>query len=254
VPSWGPRALRQPVPRPAQLKWLRSRVPDDTAPIHERVPEPTPRTFCPFAHGLFAPRRCRTALYNWLWARKLGGTFVLAYRRHRSRAQHRAKRERDLRVHALARARLDEGPDLGGKSKGDCGPYFQTQRVDIYAKYVDKLIEKGAAYRCYCTKEEMAAARTAHKAATGAEHGFRYPGTCRNRTDAPNLPSVVRLRAPSEGATGFDDLVKGHIEVPNDTLQDAVLMRNDGIRSTTWAPPSTTSPWASRSSHAATTT
>jgi glutamyl-tRNA synthetase len=91
------------------------------------------------------------------------------------------------------------------------------------------LIAARAAYRCYCTKEDLDRARAEHKAKSGSEQGFRYPGTCRNLPDDPSRKHVVRFRAPDTGVTAWDDLIKGRIEIQHSTLQDAVLMRGDGV-------------------------
>jgi glutamyl-tRNA synthetase len=167
----------------------------------------------------------RTALYNWLWARQRGGQFILRVE----------DTDRDRSTQASVQAIFDsmrwlgldwdEGPGVGGPD----GPYFQTERLDIYREYVQRLVAARAAYRCYCTKEELDRARAEHKQRTGAEQGFRYPGTCRDLPDDPSRAHVVRFRAPSDGSTGWDDLVKGRIEVQNYTLQDSVLMRGDGV-------------------------
>ena len=181
--------------------------------------------FAPSPTGYLHLGATRTALFNWLWARKTGGRFVLRVEdtdRERSTEQSVKAIFDALNWLGLD---WDEGP---GKGDGSVA-YFQTERLGIYQEYVQRLIEAGAAYRCYCTKEDLAVAREAHKQQTGSEQGFRYPGTCRQRSDAPELPHVIRLRAREQGVTAWDDLVKGRIEVPNDTLQDAVLMRQNGV-------------------------
>ncbi len=119
----------------------------------------------------------------------------------------------------------DEGPEVGG----DRGPYYQSQRLDIYREYANKMVAAGTAYRCYCTKDELQALREAH-AKTGSKDPWRYPGIWRDRKDWPeNKPYVVRLKAPKEGHTAWVDLVKSRIEVPNFAQQDVVLLRADGM-------------------------
>jgi glutamyl-tRNA synthetase len=181
--------------------------------------------FAPSPTGYLHIGGARTALYNWLWARQHGGKFVLRIEdtdRERSTQDSVQAIFDSLRWLGLD---WDEGPHAGGAH----GPYFQTERLAIYQDYVGRLIAARAAYRCYCTKQDLDRARAEHKARTGAEQGFRYPGTCRDRTDAPDLPFVIRLRAPETGSTAWDDLIKGRIEIQHNTLQDAVLMRADGI-------------------------
>src|SRR5262249_53288072 len=137
----------------------------------------------------------RTALYNWLWARQHGGTFIL---RVEDTDQSRST---EAAVNAIFESMRwlgldwDEGPLVGGQ----LGPYFQMQRLHIYRTFAERLVAAGAAYRCYCSAEDLARARAEHKERTGSEHGFRYPGTCRDRTDQPDKPYVLRLRAPAGG-------------------------------------------------------
>jgi len=188
--------------------------------------------FAPSPTGYLHIGGARTALYNWLWARQQGGKLVLRIE------DTDRERSTQLSVQAIFDSLRwlgldwDEGPEDSANpraSRGPHGPYFQTERLDIYRAYVDKLIAKGGAYRCHCTKEDLDRARAEHKVRTGAEVGFRYPGTCRERGGQPDQKHVIRLKVPTSGATAWDDLIKGRIEMQNETLQDAVLMRGDGI-------------------------
>jgi glutamyl-tRNA synthetase len=181
--------------------------------------------FAPSPTGFLHLGGARTALYNWLWARKTGGTFILRVEdtdRERSTEAAVTAIFDSMRWLGLD---WDEGPDAAQTH----GPYFQMQRLALYREFADKLIAAGRAYRCYCTAEDLAKAREAHKARTGSEQGFRYPGTCRARTDQPDKPFVVRLRAPDQGVIGWDDTIKGRLEFPAESQQDAVLMRNNGV-------------------------
>ncbi|MBW2525032.1 MAG: glutamate--tRNA ligase [Deltaproteobacteria bacterium] len=180
--------------------------------------------FAPSPTGMLHIGGARTALFNWLWARKTGGTFVLRIEdtdRERSTPENEQVILRELRWLGLD---WDEGPERGGQH----GPYRQTERLGIYREFVDKLIAAKAAYRCYCTKEDLAAAREKWRAEHGKDE-FRYPGTCRDRKDQPDRRHVIRLRAPSTGNVTYRDLVFGTVSTPNDALQDAVLLRPDGI-------------------------
>lgn len=178
--------------------------------------------FAPSPTGYLHIGGARTALFNWLYARRHGGTFVL---RIEDTDQARSTPES---VQAILDGMRwlgldwDEGPEVGGEH----GPYFQTERLGIYREHVERLVAEGKAYRCYCTKEELDAQREAARA-EGKQ--FRYPGTCRHRTDEPDLPYVVRMIVPETGATTFEDLVRGPITTPHDTLQDEVIMRMDGV-------------------------
>jgi glutamyl-tRNA synthetase len=185
--------------------------------------------FAPSPTGYLHIGGARTALYNWLWARQHGGKFVL---RIEDTDRERSTQESVRAIFDSMRwlgLDWDEGPDGSGGSVGGKGPYFQTERLPIYQAYVDKLIAAGGAYRCACTKEDLDRARAEHKQKTGSEHGFRYPGTCREREVSRDQKHVIRLKVPVGGMTAWDDLIKGRIEIQNETLQDAVLMRGDGI-------------------------
>jgi glutamyl-tRNA synthetase len=181
--------------------------------------------FAPSPTGYLHLGGARTALYNWLWARQNNGAFILRIE------DTDRERSTEVAVQAIFDSMRwlgldwDEGP----QAKEPNGPYFQTQRLPIYQQFADKLIAGGHAYRCYCTPEDLQKARAEHKARTGQEHGFRYPGTCRERTDQPDAPFVVRAKVPQTGVIGWDDLIKGRIEVACESQQDAVLMRGNGI-------------------------
>jgi glutamyl-tRNA synthetase len=181
--------------------------------------------FAPSPTGYLHIGGVRTALFNWLWARKLGGTFVLRIEdtdRERSTPENEQIILRDLSWLGLT---WDEGPGIGGSS----GPYRQMERLPLYQEYAERLIQAGAAYRCTCTKEELDAQRAALKA-QDPKANFRYPGTCRDRRGpAPDRPAVLRLRAPSAGSVTYKDLVFGEVSTPNSAQQDSVLMRSDGV-------------------------
>jgi glutamyl-tRNA synthetase len=181
--------------------------------------------FAPSPTGFLHLGGARTALYNWLWARQQGGVFILRVEdtdRERSTEPAVQAIYDSMRWLGLD---WDEGPLVGGAF----GPYTQMERLDIYRAFAEQLIDKGAAYRCYCSAEDLQRARAEHKARTGAEHGFRYPGTCRARKDQPDLPYVIRLKVPEQGSTVWEDLVKGRLEFPHESQQDAVLMRQNGV-------------------------
>lgn len=180
--------------------------------------------FAPSPSGYLHIGGARTALFNWLWARKLGGKFVI---RIEDTDQERSSLESIRAIlDALEWLGLDwdEGPEVGGPHE----PYFQSERKDLYRAACERLIAEGKAYRCYCTKEELDAQRAAIKE-KDPKAQFVYPGTCRDRTDQPDLPSVVRFKSPADGATTFDDLVFGPISTPHQQLQDFVLVRPNGL-------------------------
>lgn len=184
----------------------------------------TPRVrFAPSPTGYLHIGGARTALFNWLWARKTGGTFIL---RIEDTDQERSTEEAERVIFDSMRwlgLDWDEGPHVGGAH----GPYFQMQRLDLYKQYAEDLIKKGSAYRCYCTREELEAQR--NKLPEKKRPHWTYPGTCRERTDQPDLPYVIRQKIPREGRVSFEDLVCGATETPCDAMQDQVLMRSTGI-------------------------
>jgi glutamyl-tRNA synthetase len=181
--------------------------------------------FAPSPTGFLHVGNARAALYNWLWAQQQCGQFILRIE------DTDRERSTDAAVQAIFDSLRwlgldwDEGPEVGGPN----GPYFQMQRLALYRDFAEQLIAMGRAYRCYCNAQDLEVARAAHKQKTGSEQGFRYPGTCRERKDQPDKPYVVRFLAPTTGVTAWNDLIKGRIEIPNDSLQDAVLIRNNGV-------------------------
>jgi glutamyl-tRNA synthetase len=182
----------------------------------------------PAPSGSIHVGNARTALYNWLFARKHGGTFVLRVEdTDRKRATDDAYRAviEDLRWLGLD---WDEGPEAGG----ELGPYRQSERLDRYDAAARSLLESGHAYRCYCTTEELEERRAAARAA-GKPPG--YDGHCRDLTDeeraayeAEGRPSVIRFRVPAGRTIGFDDVVRGRIETAAEQINDFVIQRSDG--------------------------
>ena len=183
--------------------------------------------FAPSPTGYLHIGGVRTALFNWLWARKTGGTFVLRIEdtdRERSTVENEQVILREMRWLGLE---WDEGPEQGGAH----GPYRQMERLELYREFAEKLVTSGAAYRCYATKEELEQAREALRL-SDPKAQFRYPGWWRDKGPSDWLsdrPYVVRLRTPQSGHTGWNDLVFGEQRIPNDTIQDVVLVRSDGV-------------------------
>jgi glutamyl-tRNA synthetase len=178
--------------------------------------------FAPSPTGYLHIGGARTALFNWLWARRTGGAFVLRIEdTDRERSTQQAV---DAILDGMRWLGLDwdEGPQV----EGPHGPYFQTERLDIYAAFAQRLIEQGRAYVCTCTKEELDVLR---KQAEAEKRQFKYPGTCREKGLPREGRHVVRFRMPETGATTYEDLVKGPITTPHDTLQDEVILRGDGV-------------------------
>jgi glutamyl-tRNA synthetase len=180
--------------------------------------------FAPSPTGYLHIGGVRTALFNWLWARKTKGAFVL---RIEDTDQERSSLE-SVRVIVDSLRWLglewDEGPEIGGPH----GPYTQMQRLALYREFGERLVRAGKAYRCYCTKEDLDAQRAALKA-RDPKASFRYPRTCRDRKDQPDLPFVVRFNVPDTGSVTYVDEVFGEVTTPNATQQDFVLIRADGV-------------------------
>ncbi|MBP9112738.1 MAG: glutamate--tRNA ligase [Polyangiaceae bacterium] len=183
--------------------------------------------FAPSPTGYLHIGGVRTALFNWLWARKNGGVFVLRIEdtdQERSTPESRQVILDSMRWLGLT---WDEGPEKGG----DYGPYTQMERLDLYKKHADELIEQGKAYRCYATKEELDAAREELKK-KDPKANFRYPGWWRDKGPndwLPGKPYVVRFKVPKDGAVTYVDKVFGEVTTPNAAQQDFVLVRSDGI-------------------------
>ncbi|HYE23711.1 MAG TPA: glutamate--tRNA ligase [Clostridia bacterium] len=177
--------------------------------------------FAPSPTGYLHVGGARTALFNWLYARHVGGTLIL--------------RIEDTDFERSTSEMVD-GIIQGLSWLGinwDEGPFFQSQRMDLYAHTARKLVESGHAYYCFCKKEELDEYR-AKAAAEGRTP--MYPETCRKidpaeaqrRKDAGE-PAAVRFKVPESGVTAFDDAVFGKVEFANEELEDFVLLRSDGV-------------------------
>jgi glutamyl-tRNA synthetase len=168
-------------------------------------------------------------LLNFIYARQRGGKFVLRIE-DTDRTRFVPTSEQmifdTLRWLGLG---WDEGPDVGGPY----GPYRQSERTEIYREHADLLLANGTAYRCFCSAEELDAAR---KQQLAAKLPPRYPGTCRHLTPeqieanlAANKPFVIRMAVPTSGATTFRDELRGDITFDHNNVDDQVLMKSDGF-------------------------
>ena len=183
--------------------------------------------FAPSPTGYLHVGGARTALFNWLYARRHGGTFVL--RIEDTDAERSSWEMVSGIVDGLRWLGLDwdEGPDVGGPH----APYFQSQRLETYRDAAARLVERGSAYYCYCSSESLQLKRQAAEAQGG---GWIYDRTCCGlevdevrRREAAGQPRAVRFKVP-EGTTAFDDEVHGRIEFPNHVIEDFVVLRSDG--------------------------
>lgn len=185
--------------------------------------------FAPSPTGMLHIGGARTAIYNWAFARTMGGTFVLRIEDTDPTRSTEENTQIILRALRWLGLDWDEGPEVGGP----CGPYFQTQRTDTYQAALDKLKESGAAYPCFCSKEELDAKRAKAEAEEGGYAG--YDGTCRclSREEAQarieaGEPHVWRLAVPEgHGPIEFDDAVYGHMSFPADVMDDMIIQRTD---------------------------
>ncbi|MGA9672737.1 MAG: glutamate--tRNA ligase [Terracidiphilus sp.] len=189
--------------------------------------------FAPSPTGMLHVGNARTALYNWLFARRTGGQFILRIEDtdlERSEARYETQLIEDLLWLGLD---WDEGPgdSVGAPERGGHGPYRQSERLAIYAQHTEHLLAEGKAYRCFCTAEELEAER----AQAVAVHGPQvYSGRCRTLTDgviAQNLaagkPYAVRLKI-EDHPLRFHDLVRGPVEFAAETVSDPILVRSIG--------------------------
>ena len=192
---------------------------------------PIPRVrFAPSPTGLLHVGNARTALYNWLFARRTGGKFLLRIEdtdMERSEARHETQLIEDLEWLGMD---WDEGPgEAGDPDKGDFGPYRQSERLEIYARHTDLLLAEGKAYRCFCTPEQLEAERVQ----AAAEHRAQvYSGRCRNLPASEveyNLAAekhfAVRLKI-EDHPLRFHDIVRGPVEFAAEAVSDPVLVRS----------------------------
>jgi glutamyl-tRNA synthetase len=170
------------------------------------------------------------ALFNYAWARKHGGQFILRIEdTDRERSNPTAERMifESLRWLGLA---WDEGPDVGGPH----GPYRQSERFEIYRAHAEQLVERGGAYPCFCTRERLEALRQEQLSRKLAQ-ATGYDGHCRvmpreeaARRRQAGEPHVIRLAMPREGESVVRDLLRGEIRIDNTLVDDQVLIKSDG--------------------------
>lgn len=190
--------------------------------------------FAPSPTGHLHIGGLRTALFNYLFAKKNKGVFIL---RIEDTDEERSTQDSVKAIYdGLLWAGLtwDEGPMPDGSVKGEHAPYYQAVRADegLYKKYIDQLLEEGKAYKCYCTPQELEEMRNQ---AHAERRPPRYPGKCRNLTkeqqaqlEAQGRKYVIRFKMPTDGETAFDDLIRGHVSFANKDLYDLVIQKTSG--------------------------
>ena len=184
--------------------------------------------YAPSPTGYMHLGNLRTGLYAYLTAKGHGGQFIL---RIEDTDQERKQEGAVQAIYdTLARVGMqhDEGPDVGGPY----GPYVQSERLDIYHRYAEELIDRGGAYRCFCTPEESEAQRAEarlHQRPFKDERCRALSAEEVATRIAAKVPSVVRQRTPMTGTTSYDDVVFGLISIENSELDDSVLLKSDGF-------------------------
>lgn len=177
--------------------------------------------FAPSPTGYLHVGGARTALFNWLFARKMKGTFILRIE----------DTDFERSSEAMVQGILDGMSWLG--LDWDEGPFYQSKRLELYRSTVDKFLASGHAYYCFCAKEKLESDRAA---ATAAGRPPMYPETCRKleraeaeRRRAAGEPAAVRFAVPETGVTVVPDAVFGNVEFQNAEIEDLIILRSDGI-------------------------
>jgi len=183
--------------------------------------------FAPSPTGFPHVGNMRTALFNWLFARHCGGKFVVRIEDTDQTRLVKGAVEAVLDGLGWLGLDWDEGPGVGGPY----GPYFQSQRLELYQEIANRLVRQGDAYYCYCSPERLAAMR-AEQERLKLPPG--YDRHCRNldpeeeaRYIAQGITPVVRMKVPTDGETTFHDLIRGDVTFKNATLDDFVLLKSD---------------------------
>ncbi|MEA2164672.1 MAG: glutamyl-tRNA synthetase [Thermoanaerobaculia bacterium] len=179
--------------------------------------------FAPSPTGHLHVGGARTAIFNWLFAKHHGGTFIIRVEdtdQARSTLESETMVLDDLRWLGLL---WDEGPDIGGPH----APYRQSERVNRYAEIARELLARGVAYRCYCTEEELEAKRKEAEAASRPPH---YDLKCWiNRRDDEQSPHAIRFHVPDDGDVTINDRIRGEVTWKRESLGDFILIRSDGL-------------------------
>jgi len=193
--------------------------------------------FAPSPTGYLHIGGLRTALYNWFLAKRHKGTFILRIEDTDQERSVAGAEEDILKSLRWAGLEPDEGlylrEDGQIDQKGKNGPYRQSERLEIYARYAQELLDRGQAYYCFCSEERLQLMREEQQAKKIAP---RYDGLCRHLSVkeiktklAQNLPHVIRLKVPESGETEFEDTVHGRIKINNQEIDDQVLIKSDGF-------------------------
>ncbi len=185
--------------------------------------------FAPSPTGYMHIGNLRTALYTYLIAKKEGGSFILRIEDTDQERYVEGATEIIYRTLKTVGLNWDEGPDIGGP----VGPYVQSERMGIFKKYALELVEKGAAYYCFCDKDRLQELKAVQEASGVSpmydRHCRSLPKEEVSRLLAAGTPYVIRQKIPLEGTTTFHDELFGDITVENSTLDDQILIKADGM-------------------------
>lgn len=184
--------------------------------------------FAPSPTGFVHVGSLRTALYNYLFARHNNGQFVLRIEDTDQSRYVEGAVENLLNTLQWCELDYDEGP----RKEGDFGPYFQSQRIEIYKKHIQLLLKNKHAYRCFCTAERLEEMRNEQIA---NKQDPRYDGKCwsisKSESDsrAENESFVIRMHVPESGSTTVDDIIRGKVVFQNELIDDQILIKSDGF-------------------------
>ena len=185
--------------------------------------------FAPSPTGHLHIGGARSALFNYLYAKKHGGTFILRFEDTDQNRNVENAEEKMLESMKWLGLHWDEGPECGG----EFGPYRSSERLGLYQPYIDRLLEAGQAYHCYCTPEELEAEREAQMAKGETP---KYSGKCRHlnqqeeqQYQQQGRKSVVRFRVPSDQSIVIQDKVRGRVVFESDGIGDFVIIKSDGM-------------------------
>ncbi|CAM3232637.1 glutamate--tRNA ligase [Sporolactobacillus spathodeae] len=185
--------------------------------------------YAPSPTGFLHIGNARTAIFNYLFARHAGGKFVIRIEDTDQKRNVEGGEESQLKFLKWLGLEWDESVDIGGAF----GPYRQMERLDIYKKYYQELLDKGFAYKCYCTPEELKEERE-QQMAHGQTPG--YSGKCRHLTpeqiaafEAEGRKPTLRFRVPEDETIEFNDMVKGHVTFHSSDVSDFVIVKQNGV-------------------------
>lgn len=181
--------------------------------------------FAPSPTGFMHIGNLRTCLYAYLFARKEGGKFILRIEDTDRERYVEGAVETIYRTLEKAGIDHDEGPD----KDGGCGPYVQSERKSIYMEYAKKLVELGGAYYCFCSKERLDSLAGEGGIKKYDKHCLHLSREEVEKRLAAGEPFVIRQNVPTEGVSEYDDMVYGHIAVPNADMEDGILIKSDGM-------------------------